>query len=167
MIYLLLVLFQLKHFFCDYPLQTPYMLGKFKGGREWILPLSAHALVHLVGTWIIASFYLIVTGKLHDHQLLPIGLGLLDFVLHFAMDRIKASPNLLGRYKSLDANCYPGVAQMAEGNMPVAVIGEEYKQKVTWARQRLKENTYFWWALGLDQGVHHLTHYLIIGILLS
>ena len=27
---MLLVLFQLKHFICDYPLQNAYMLGKMK-----------------------------------------------------------------------------------------------------------------------------------------
>lgn len=159
MIYLLLVLFQLKHFFCDYPLQTPYMLGKFKD-KGWILPLSAHSAVHALATLVIAH-------SIQSNRKLSVAVALIDFVLHFTMDRVKASPSLLGRYKSLDANCYPGVAQMADGNMPVSVIGEEYSQKVSWARQRLKENTYFWWALGLDQGVHHLTHYLIIAILMG
>ena len=36
MIYLLLVIYQIKHFLCDYPLQGKFMLGKFKGGLEWI-----------------------------------------------------------------------------------------------------------------------------------
>ena len=86
---------------------------------------------------------------------------------HFIMDRIKASPDLLGRYKALDYNCYVGVAQMAEGIMPVPVAKEEVETKKAWALDRLKSNVYFWWCLGLDQGVHHLTHYFIIWRLLS
>ena len=31
-IFILLILFQIKHFLCDFPLQGKYMLGKFKGG---------------------------------------------------------------------------------------------------------------------------------------
>ena len=35
------------------------------------------------------------------------------------------------------------------------------------AEDKLRSNVYFWWALGLDQGVHHLTHYLIIYLVVS
>lgn len=42
---LLVVAFKIKHFVADYPLQTPYMLGKFKA-RGWVRPLAAHAGVH-------------------------------------------------------------------------------------------------------------------------
>ena len=60
-------------------------------------------------------------------------------VVHFTMDRIKASPNMLGRFKPLTKETYPTANEAA-----------------------IKSNTYFWWSLGLDQGVHHLTHYVII-----
>jgi hypothetical protein len=86
---LLLCAYQLKHFFADYPLQTPYMLRKFESGRTWILPLAAHAGVHAGATLLIA---LCVRPSMF-------WLALVDFVVHFIVDRIKASPSLLGRFK--------------------------------------------------------------------
>lgn len=88
-IFLLLVVFQAKHFLCDFPLQGRYMLGKFKGGWGWVLPLAAHAAVHAVFTLAIVCF-------LKPHLW---WLSLVDFMAHFAIDRVKASPNLLGRWK--------------------------------------------------------------------
>lgn len=89
-VFLLLVLFQIKHFICDYPLQTQYMLGKM-GRANWIKPLAAHAGVHAIGTFIVV---LVVTFS-------PIAIvfALADFVLHFIVDRVKASPDLGGRWK--------------------------------------------------------------------
>ena len=55
-IFTLLVLFQLKHFICDYPLQTQYMLGK-ANATNWVKPLAAHAFIHLSGTWIVLHLY--------------------------------------------------------------------------------------------------------------
>ena len=114
-LFLLLVLYQLKHFTCDYPLQNEYMLGKFKA-NGWILPLSAHAGVHALGT-------LVITISLVS-PLLAVLFALFDFTIHFIMDRIKASPKLLGKFKA--------------------------------------DEKEFWWALGFDQMVHHITHYMII-----
>lgn len=116
----LLILFQIKHFVADFPLQGQYMLGKFKSGTEWILPLMAHSSVHAMGTFIISILFVSFNVAL--------SLAVLDFVIHSTMDRIKASPNLLGRF-SMD-------------------------------------NKYFWWSLGFDQMIHHLTHYVIIFIIL-
>lgn len=134
MIFLLLVLFQIKHLLADYFLQGKYMLGKFKPHPDYILPLAAHCAVHGVMTFAIAS---IVSSKA------AFWVALLDFVLHFAMDRVKASPELLGRFEALTKETYP-----------------------TATDEQKRSNTRFWWSLGLDQTVHHLTHYLIIWILL-
>lgn len=131
--FLLLALFQVKHFFADFPLQTPYMLQKFKL-KGWVLPLAAHAVVQ-------ASFTILISIWLKPE--LAVLLGLFDFVVHFIMDRIKASPNLLGRYKLLSAAEYPGATLAAR-----------------------KSNTYFWWALGFDQMVHQLSYLVIIFFLL-
>lgn len=87
----LLILFQLKHFVADYPLQTPYMLGKFKSFPDYLLPLAAHAGVHALFTAAIA-----VAFKRFDVLFILVSL---DFVTHFIIDRIKASPNMLGRFK--------------------------------------------------------------------
>ena len=83
-IFLLLVLFQIKHFICDYPLQTPYMLQKVNKDN-WIKPLFAHAGIHSIGTFIVVSFFNIK---------LAFVLAFLDLILHFIVDRIKASPNI-------------------------------------------------------------------------
>lgn len=115
-VFWLLIVFQIKHFICDFPLQGQYMLGKFKGGWAWVKPLSAHAAVHAGCTALICFWW----ASPSDIWFLPV----FDFVVHFLQDRLKASPNLLGRWKA--------------------------------------DNKFFWWALGQDQMVHHLTHYAII-----
>lgn len=86
--FILLFAFQVKHFICDYPLQTPYMLQK-ANKEKWIKPLFAHAFTHTVGTFIIVSFFNIQ---------LAILLSLCDLILHFMVDRIKASPNIGNRW---------------------------------------------------------------------
>ena len=121
MIFTLLVLFQVKHFICDYPLQTQYMLNKGKETR-WITPLAAHAGVHAWFTFLIILFIQ------PDNNLLYL-LPLVDFVIHFIVDRIKASPKLGGRWNPTQP--------------------------------------YFWWALGADQMMHHLTHYAFIYVIIQ
>lgn len=118
-IFSLLILFQLKHFLADYPLQGKYMLGKFKDSG-WVAPLSAHCGVH-------AFFTLCISLALVSWEY-AIALACFDFVVHFIMDRVKASPRLLGRYAPTESK--------------------------------------FWYALGFDQMVHHLTHYAIVAILI-
>ncbi|MBI2121927.1 MAG: DUF3307 domain-containing protein [Candidatus Sungbacteria bacterium] len=131
-VFLLLAIYQIKHFLADFPLQTEYMLGKFKDGWGFLPPLLAHAGVHAVFTIIIVAYF---SGSLY----LAFALGVFDFVIHFFMDRIKAGGKYLGRYKALTAKEY---------------ILATPKQK--------QHNKFFWWSLGLDQMVHHFTHYTII-----
>ncbi len=127
-IWILLVLFQIKHFLADFPLQGKYMLGKFKSGLDWIYPLTAHCLVHVILTATIIIWYTLY-AKSGRMPIEWFWLPIVDFVVHFAQDRLKASPNLMGRWKP--------------------------------------DNKFFWWALGQDQMVHHLTHYVIIWSLLK
>ena len=56
-ILILLIAFQVKHWICDYPLQTPYMLQKFKL-KGWVHPLFCHARVHALGTLLITVVFL-------------------------------------------------------------------------------------------------------------
>ncbi len=151
----LLVIYQLKHFLADYPLQGPYMLKKFLGGWDWVKPLAAHAGVHATFTYFISItylfFYPIKDPGLFTGTLFCFGLAAFDFTVHFCMDRLKASPNLLGRFKALSANEFKDIMLL---NHPDA-------------KARIKGNTYFWWSLGLDQMVHHLTHYIIIWLLVA
>lgn len=88
-IFTLLVLFQLKHFLCDYPLQNQYMLGKMQA-TNWIKPLAAHAAVHSLATYIITMYFV--------GPFTAILFALADFIIHFTIDRIKASPKLGGRW---------------------------------------------------------------------
>lgn len=139
------VMFQVKHLAADYFLQTSWMLGKFKGGVAWILPLTAHCLVHALMTTAIAVVFFGISKW---------WVGVLDFVIHFIMDRIKAGPRWLGRFKALSAKEY-----VALRSSPTVTQGE--------LAEALKSNTWFWRSLGIDQFVHHLTHYLILYILLK
>lgn len=151
----LLVVYQLKHFLADYPLQGPYMLKKFLGGWDWVKPLAAHASVHAAFTYFISITYLLFFPEkdpgLFYGTFFCLGLAAFDFTIHFTMDRIKASPNILGRFKALSAG---------EFKETMALNPKD-------AEVKIKGNTYFWWSLGLDQMVHHLTHYVIIWILVS
>lgn len=90
-VFLLLVLYQLKHYLADFPLQGAWMLGKFRPGWDFVGPLAAHAGVHGLFTLAIAAVF--------GAGWFAVGLAVFDFVTHFVVDRIKASPDLLGRYK--------------------------------------------------------------------
>ena len=116
LIFQLLVIFQIKHFLADFPLQTEYMLGKFNA-KDWELPLFTHAAVHALMTFGIVMYFL---GNVE----IAAGMMMLDLVTHFTIDRIKASPYMFGKYKP--------------------------------------DEKIFWLALGADQFLHHITHYIII-----
>jgi len=101
-VFVLLVAYQVKHFLCDYPLQTAYQLGKFKPGWAWVLPLTTHCSIHALGTFVIAFGFALYRDIGDCGWVLHV--MLFDFVLHFCMDRVKASPNLLGRFNALSKN---------------------------------------------------------------
>jgi len=86
-IFILLGVFQLKHFIADFPLQNNYMLKKM-GKTGWIIPLASHALVHAAMTFVI-----VMTVKPSLWWL-----AIVDFVVHFSVDRVKASPYMLNRW---------------------------------------------------------------------
>lgn len=142
-VFLLLLLFQVKHFLCDYPLQRPWMLGKFLPGWRWVLPLAAHAAVH-------GAFTLGIALAFGSHW--AWALALFDASVHFAMDRVKASPNLMGRWKPLTSVNYAWTVKNArEGDAD--------------CKRAVRGNRLFWDSIGLDQMVHHLTHYAVIWFL--
>lgn len=88
--------FLVKHFICDFPLQTRYMLGKFGPFPGYVLPLALHCKVHAIGTALIA--YFLIDEDLGGWSLVWYW-AVTDFLSHFVIDRIKASPKLLGRWK--------------------------------------------------------------------
>jgi hypothetical protein len=146
-IFSLLIVYQVKHFVADYPLQGEFMLGKFKPGWDFLPPLIAHAGVHGIFTLCICLY---INPALW-------WLSIIDFSAHFIMDRIKAGPKYLGRYKSLSAFEFKKVYD-------TYIHAENITDRLR-ARKRLRDNVLFWWALGFDQMIHHITHYFVIYVL--
>ncbi|SDB07019.1 DUF3307 domain-containing protein [Bauldia litoralis] len=119
----LLVVFtilQVKHFICDYPLQTHYQLknkGTY-GHPGGIL----HSGIQALGT--IAAFIAVPP---------TLGLGVAivvgEFLVHYHVDWIKANVMRRAGYTS--------------------------------------DQSQFWWAIGADQLIHHLTYVAIGGILVG
>lgn len=163
-LFLLLVLYQIKHFLCDFPLQTPYMLGKFKKYPDFIKPLLAHAAVHGLTTLLIALWFKPEMALL---------LAMFDACTHFVVDRIKANPSLLGRFKALSGRDYVELAKDKAISERIIRSGAysqtertSEKEVLNDINKKFKSNVYFWWALGADQAAHHLTHYFVIWCLL-
>lgn len=111
----LMTLLLLKHFVADFPLQTPYMLGKFKPGLAFVLPLLAHCAVHVVCTLaILAAFVPMPVAA---------GLALAEGAAHFVIDRLKAHPKLGGRWNPAQPFFWwaLGADQLAHGLCYVAI----------------------------------------------
>lgn len=156
---ILLVAYQIKHFLADYPLQGTYMLGKFNHGWGFFWPLASHCFVHAVFTFVISYIYLACIPNSAPWQLVCPFLALVDFSIHFFMDRVKASPKYLGRFKALSAK------EMGAILSYIPTLGiKEVRNK--WKKE-FRHNKLFWWCLGIDQMVHHLTHYWLIWFLLT
>lgn len=87
--FVLLIVFHIKHFLADFPLQFNFML-KYKVSATWnfVIPLSLHCLMHSSFTFIIC---LVIDPAYW-------WLALVDFSIHFLMDRLKAGPRYLGRF---------------------------------------------------------------------
>lgn len=114
MLFTLLVWTKFKHFLADFPLQGSYMLGKFKDGTDWILPLLAHVAVH--GLFTLGLCLLVNPGLWW--------LCFVDAGIHFATDRIKASGNLLGRWSYKDKMYWwvLGLDQLVHGITDLFVV---------------------------------------------
>jgi hypothetical protein len=113
-----LVILEVKHFVCDYPLQTAYQVnnkGKYGHAAGFL-----HAGLHALGT---TTAFLVLPPSL------LVGVAILagEFVLHYHIDWAK--DNLM-----------------------------------RWSRVTVKDSMY-WWMIGADQLLHHLTYVAIAGIL--
>ena len=93
---LLLVIFQVKHFFADFVFQNVYMLQKSRPGWNFALPLAIHCGVH-------AAFSLAIILWWNPSLW---WLAAVDFAVHFVMDRIKAGPRYLGRYHDMRGKAF-------------------------------------------------------------
>lgn len=147
--FLLCIWAQVKHFLADYILQNHYMLGKFRE-KGWILPLAAHSFVHFLFTFGVAYVMIGDWGY-------PLFLALVDFTIHFAMDRIKASPQYLGKYTMLSKMEMRSIIDAKSHPLSSAVTDLLDRQ--------LRSNRNFWWSLGLDQMVHHITDICLMFLL--
>lgn len=91
-LFTLLLAFQFKQFIADFPLQREYMLKKTLPGWEFVVPLAMHCSVHATLTLVICLWFVPSLWWL----------ALVDFVIHFTMDRIKSGPKYLGRFNDRD-----------------------------------------------------------------
>lgn len=77
---ILYILFRIKHFLCDFIFQTSWMaITKGQQGTEAYKALFSHAAIHAIGT---TAIVLLFAPNLWF-------LGVLDFVVHSAVDRLK------------------------------------------------------------------------------
>jgi hypothetical protein len=109
-----LIVLQIKHFVCDFPLQTRYML--FNKGTYLHPGGIAHSALHALATM---SAFLVVTPTLGLGLAIVIG----EFLFHYHVDWLKDQ-------------------YVRRGELTAA-------------------KSQFWWALGADQLVHHLTYIAI------
>jgi hypothetical protein len=167
LVFTLLVVYQVKHFLADFVLQqNDYMLGKFKPGWDWVGPLLAHIGVHAAMTLVIGM--VLLPSTMWGWAFL---VAEFDAVIHATMDRIKAAPHLMGRWKALTGPEY--MEAKVASRMSCVDLLEVRKAGNTkytnpWnAEKDLRNNALFWCALGFDQMVHHLTHYGCVWIFLK
>lgn len=146
--------FEVKHLLCDFFLQTDRHIGKF-AKTGWVRPLADHCIIHAVAT----AAIVLVLGKL-DLLWLPS----VDFIVHFIMDRIKASPGLLGRYRSVTKEEYICAKETIAKNDTSTQWSTSLIEQ---AKMKLQNNKYFWYSLGFDQFVHQLTGLFIVWTLVS
>ncbi|CAN5636829.1 hypothetical protein BH10BDE1_BH10BDE1_10980 [soil metagenome] len=95
-VFVLFVVFQLKHFVADFPLQNQYMLQKQRSDWSFIPPLALHCAIHAALT---LAIVLLIQPRLW-------WLSIFDFIVHFTMDRIKAGPRYLGRFSDVSRTSF-------------------------------------------------------------
>ena len=88
-VFVLLIIFQIKHLIADYYLQFPYMYLNKGNPTGWFMPLFEHSFVHSVITFIIAYIYIWYIGSFNI--LIVFGVTLFDLLTHFVTDRWKAT----------------------------------------------------------------------------
>lgn len=96
LIFILMIVYQIKHFAADYIFQYNYMLKKVSPDWDFLAPLALHCGVHGLLTVVICLF---INPSLF-------WLGFVDFSVHFALDRLRSGPKYLGRYKDLNNSIF-------------------------------------------------------------
>lgn len=80
-LFVLLVAFEVKHFVADYPFQSAYHSGPERG---YVPSILLHALFHGLLTAVVCTSYLALAQPAATRWV--IGLALIDFTLHYAID---------------------------------------------------------------------------------
>ena len=91
LIFILIIVFHVKHYLADFPLQREYMLRKSLPGWAFAGPLAVHSGIHAVFTLIVCLGFAPAYWWL----------ALVDFAVHFVTDRLKSGPRFLGRFNDL------------------------------------------------------------------
>lgn len=91
LVFNLVIVFQIKHFIGDFPLQSSYMLMKQRADWKFFIPLLVHSLVHALMTLAIVLWFAPALWWL----------SIVDLLVHFVLDRIKAGPKYLGRFNDI------------------------------------------------------------------
>jgi len=122
LVLVLLVLFQIKHFVADYPLQTPAMI-RGKG-----ILFNPQGILHSLHHSALTLATLMIFSLVHPVAiLLAVIIASAEFFIHYGIDYTKM----------------------------------QYGKRLTTSDPR------FWWAIGFDQMLHHLTYLAFAWIVLS
>ena len=108
-----MVALTIKHVIADFLLQNSWIATGKDARTGWALPLTVHCAIHGVLT---TAIFLVFAPKLWI-------LGLVDFAIHFVIDRAKG-------------------LSVSRFNITM-------------------ESQWFWWLIGIDQALHHLTGFAL------
>lgn len=162
-IFLMLILFEIKHFLFDFVFQTKYHLGKFNADGSFYWPLVSHS------AWVacLTPAILGIAGYGRHVELVAIAWGI-DFWSHFFIDRLKAGPKYLGRFKALSAQEYQ-VCNKAVYNSQIYydINGNQKFMDTPEALKKLRGNWMYFVSIGIDQMAHHLVYLAIIYMAVS
>ncbi|GJE43316.1 DUF3307 domain-containing protein [Methylobacterium soli] len=103
-----------KHYLADFVLQTDWMARGKERAQGWLVPLIAHAACHAALTLGVA---LVVAPRLW-------WLALVDFAIHFSIDRVKSVVARKGRWTQADAQFWwlLGFDQMLHGLTDIGLV---------------------------------------------
>lgn len=124
---ILFILFEIKHFVFDGLLQNEYHLGKFKEKFwDYVLPLIDHSMRNASGAVFAIFIYdvLLQNGDINPNYYLI--LYIVELILHFVIDRIKASPKLLGRYNDKGKRAFWDILMLDQMLHRLCYIGYIY-----------------------------------------
>jgi hypothetical protein len=119
-----LFLLFVKHFICDFPLQTSPWMYRNKG--TYLHPGGlVHAAVHAIGTWLVLVFFIGQQAYLY---------ALVDFVVHYHVDWAKMNLNKKYNLRADNGNGFwilLGLDQLLHHITYFVIIYYAYKFSVT------------------------------------